>query len=604
LHDERRPLDLLDADGDAHTGVRAVFTWSYRALPGRAARVFRLLGVHPGREYEAYAVAAISGLPLDDARGALSTLADAHLIERIGDGRYAMHDLLRAYAIECTDDAEQGAAFSGLIGLYVDTTAAAMDLRYPAERHLRPERPSTSAGCETPVPHLDDADAAGRWLEAERGNLVAVCVGAPDGSGQVARLCAIIGRHLSDNGYPGDALAVHQRAFEVSAAAGDRRGVGNASMDLGFVYWHFGDNSTAAEHFERALEAFRDAQDQRGQARALNNLAIVDCRLGRYDEAVKRILRVFRITHALGDRIGEARALNNLGIVRMELGRYADAAENFDDALKIAESIGDRTGEALAHGNLGDIHFRAGAYRDAVVHYERTRELFHSTGQREGEARSMIDISNVQARLGRHNDAETLRRAALEIFRDIHDDDGTALALNGIAESHLTLLDHRMALEYAADALNHFRRLGSRRGEVMALVTLGTAMAVSGDLKAAVAHFEEARAGVNTSELGALTASVHNGLGGGLFLLGRGDEAFAHYDRVLRSPEAADDPYERSRAHEGIAEIRYAAGEFAAARRHRLCALAGYDELGVPEADVIRGRLGAEPSGMMGADPH
>jgi DNA-binding SARP family transcriptional activator len=42
-------LDALDA-GDLGSNVRAVFSWSTRQLTGEAARMFRLLGIHPGAD--------------------------------------------------------------------------------------------------------------------------------------------------------------------------------------------------------------------------------------------------------------------------------------------------------------------------------------------------------------------------------------------------------------------------------------------------------------------------------------------------------------------------------------------------------------------------
>src|SRR5580704_13279192 len=46
LRDARGRLDVLEAD--AATNVRAVFSWSYDQLSETAARMFRLLGLHPG----------------------------------------------------------------------------------------------------------------------------------------------------------------------------------------------------------------------------------------------------------------------------------------------------------------------------------------------------------------------------------------------------------------------------------------------------------------------------------------------------------------------------------------------------------------------------
>ena len=60
LADEQRRLDLLDAGGDARTAVRGVFSWSCHHLPADAARAFRLASLHPGPDFDAHALAAIS----------------------------------------------------------------------------------------------------------------------------------------------------------------------------------------------------------------------------------------------------------------------------------------------------------------------------------------------------------------------------------------------------------------------------------------------------------------------------------------------------------------------------------------------------------------
>ena len=50
LRDEEGRLQALDA-GEAATSVTAVFSWSYRQLSDPAARLFRLLGLHPGPDW-------------------------------------------------------------------------------------------------------------------------------------------------------------------------------------------------------------------------------------------------------------------------------------------------------------------------------------------------------------------------------------------------------------------------------------------------------------------------------------------------------------------------------------------------------------------------
>jgi DNA-binding SARP family transcriptional activator len=99
LSDTAGRLDVLDAEIPA-CGVRAAFSWSYQSLPAAAARMFRLLGLHPGPDISAAAAASLAGLPRSEARSALHELARTGLIaERVPD-RFALHDLLRIYARE------------------------------------------------------------------------------------------------------------------------------------------------------------------------------------------------------------------------------------------------------------------------------------------------------------------------------------------------------------------------------------------------------------------------------------------------------------------------------------------------------------------------
>ncbi|MFI5783691.1 ATP-binding protein [Nocardia sp. NPDC051570] len=91
----RDRLGELDAGQRA---VRAAFTTSYNNLPPDRQHLFRRLGLHPGVDLDAYAVAALNNIPLTAARHALDTLYTEHLIDESAPGRYRLHDLLREYA--------------------------------------------------------------------------------------------------------------------------------------------------------------------------------------------------------------------------------------------------------------------------------------------------------------------------------------------------------------------------------------------------------------------------------------------------------------------------------------------------------------------------
>ncbi|MEJ3742707.1 BTAD domain-containing putative transcriptional regulator [Actinomycetes bacterium KLBMP 9797] len=102
LADRQARLELLEAGDDPYAAVREVLSWSIQHVPPDAAHLFRLLGSHPGPDWDAYVAAALADTGLDHARRALELLTRANLLHRTGRFRFGMHDLLRAYAIHLT----------------------------------------------------------------------------------------------------------------------------------------------------------------------------------------------------------------------------------------------------------------------------------------------------------------------------------------------------------------------------------------------------------------------------------------------------------------------------------------------------------------------
>jgi hypothetical protein len=92
-------LDALTT-GDGATDIRAVFSWSYHAMSPPAARLFRLIGAHPGPDITPAAAASLAKVPLGEAHRALGELAGAHLLAQRGPSRFACPGLLRLYAAE------------------------------------------------------------------------------------------------------------------------------------------------------------------------------------------------------------------------------------------------------------------------------------------------------------------------------------------------------------------------------------------------------------------------------------------------------------------------------------------------------------------------
>ena len=491
LAERQRRLDLLDGGGDPRATVATVFSWSIQHLPAEVARTFRLLGLHPGADTDAYAAAALAGTDLAGARRALDALARAHLAEPTTAGRYGMHDLLRAYAasLSSTQDSDEAraAAAERLYGYYLATAMTAMDHLYPAEAHRRPRVPRPA----TPGPDLPGAEAARAWLDAERVTLVATVRGAPPGSTYPVLLSTTVFRYL-DGGHYTDAMAVHEVAYEAARQAGDLAGQANALRGIGAVHLKLGRYGPAAEHFEQAVTLFAKADNLAGQAVALTALGTVGQRQGTYAAAAEHHRQAMALFRQAGDGSGEGRALNNLAIIETLLGRHPEAARHHEQAATLARQSGDASGEAATLNNLGLVEQRLGRDEEAAEHHRQAVALFRQLGDRSGEASSLDNLGIAYTRLGRPRRAATYFERALTLFRENGDLEGQAWALNGLGEAAHADGHPELAVGHHGAALAITLDIGAVDQQARALAGLGQAHQALGDPELARGRYEEA----------------------------------------------------------------------------------------------------------------
>jgi DNA-binding SARP family transcriptional activator/tetratricopeptide (TPR) repeat protein len=493
LRDRRRRLNLLDAGGDPHAAVSTVFSWSMQHLPPAAARAFRLLGLHPGAEFDAYAAAALTDTDLTAARRALDDLARAHLIQPDGTDRYRMHDLLRAYAAEraavIDPDTDRHAAQTRLFDYYLAAAAAAMDLLFAAEIDRRPRiaRPAT------PIPDLTARDTARTWLDTELANLVAVAAHtATEGwPTHTTRLSTILFRYFGAGHFIA-ALAIHGHAHRAALGTGDLIGQAEAVANLGAMSIHLAQHQRAAEYLREALRLFREGGYPVGAARVHYNLGTVEQRHGHYRAAAEHYEQALALHRGAGDVRGEASALNGLGIVVEHLGDGATAAEYHERAVALFAQIGDATGEAAALTNLGSDEAGIGRHDLAAGHLERAVVLFQQIDNRAGEAAALDSLGTLYVRLDQPGRATEYYRRALAIFSDVGDRSGEVWARNGLGEAaHATGCDIEAVKQYTtAHALAV--DTGERDQQARAYLGLGRVHRARGDRARARDHFAQA----------------------------------------------------------------------------------------------------------------
>jgi len=438
LADQRRRLDLLDVEGDARASVRAVFSWSLQHLDSAAARAFRLLGMHPGPGFQAYAVAALAGITIERTRTVLATLARAHLVVPGGPDRYGMHDLLHAYAaeqaLENIAEPERRASLNRLFDHYLQTAARAMDTLCLAERSFVADGPPS----ESPIPPVADPALARAWLDEHRAILIEVASYTADHGwpGHATRLANSLFRYLEGSGYYPEIVAICGHALRAARRADDLAAEAEALNNICLVDLRQGNYQQAARRLEQALDLHRQTGDLTGQAKALGNLGIICFQRGGYQQAIDYQQPALALYRQVGNRAGECRTLSNLGLIRLRQEEYEEAVRYLLQALALARHICLPSAEAQVLSNLAVAYLRQGRAQQAMSNVQRSLTLFRGVGDPAGEANALNCLGEVFLALSEPGQARAQHADALDLARRIGDKDEQARAHDGLARTH------------------------------------------------------------------------------------------------------------------------------------------------------------------------
>ena len=416
LREARNRLDALDTGDDV--SVRAAFSWSYGELTGRAARLFRLLGLHPGPDISVPAAASLAGVPHDQVAPVLAELAGAHLVDEQLPGRFTCHDLLRSYAAELAREAEtesdRHAAVSRLLDHCLHTAHAAALLLHPAREPITLGPRSADAMPE----HLSSREDALAWFDVEHRVLLAAVTLASDLDlpVQAWQIAWTLANFLDRRGHWHDWRTAQQTALAAAWKAGDVLGQAHAHSLLGRAEVSFGRHDEAREHLSCALALFQYLDDRAACARAYLDLGWVADQQGRHSDATAPMRRALAMYRSIGHEVGEAHTLSNLGWHYAVRGDHQVAIACCREALMLHRAHGNVVVRAATLDTLGYIHHLLENYPQAIRYYQQAVSELVKLGARLRVARTLRRVADSHAASGNPGAAGDAWEQALTIL--------------------------------------------------------------------------------------------------------------------------------------------------------------------------------------------
>jgi tetratricopeptide (TPR) repeat protein len=415
-------------------GVRAAFAVSVRRLPRERARMFDMLGWHPGPSVSAVPMAVMADVPLRAARRLLHELADQHLLEADLDAgpesRYHLHDLLRLFARERATEAfpaaERSAAERRLARFY-RTCLVALD-RVNGLAQGEEESAATARYGVT----LSAPEESRRWFAAERENIAAF---APAATGADAvEMCLIAGGHTRRSGRYIQGRDLYQRAYQEATRIGDRLRAADAVRYLADIDRLTGRYQDARDGYQSARQMYKATGHGDRVAAALRGLADVANLLGDHAAAAANYAAAYDAYSEIGNQLGMANASHGMGNVARMRGDYPAAQQQYSSALATYLRLGNQLGEAHARLGLADTEFARGRGADADAHYRAALALYTTLGDPRGIADTVRGIAHLDRVSGDLAGARDGFERVRDIYLHIGDDLGRATALWGLGQ--------------------------------------------------------------------------------------------------------------------------------------------------------------------------
>jgi tetratricopeptide (TPR) repeat protein len=410
-------LEALDL-GEGERGARAVFSWSVRSLRDPAARLFRLLGLHPGPDIDTHAAAALTGLPMAVCKKLLRELVSASLLGEYLPGRFRFHDLLRLFARELAG--VDGAAQHRMLGFYLHTAWAGDRalVSYRIAMDLPPLDPDV-----VPLTFVSPA-GANEWFTAEHTVLMGLVDHAVSAGfdAHAWQLALAMRSYLDKQGHWRDRVSVYRTAIGPVNRIGDPFAQARVHRGLGRALYRLSEMGEAESMLRLAWGFAIKAGDPEQQAHCQEALSTFCARRGRHDLALAHAEMCMALHPVHDDKdpwLAASYVMKGRCLVALNLFDEARAATS--KALELYRDLEprDESGEAEAHNSASHILAHQGEFALSLESALTALALHRQLGNQPGTVEALSHIGDACRQLGRHDDASHARDEAMMILADL-----------------------------------------------------------------------------------------------------------------------------------------------------------------------------------------
>ncbi|KMO81975.1 tetratricopeptide repeat protein [Mycolicibacterium obuense] len=414
LRAEEHRLDALHYD--ERLSVRAALALSYKRLPERLQRLFRLLSQVPGGDVGFDAARWLIDADAGTIRPQLMALVRAHLAQQHVANRWSMHDLVRIFASEMAshDPEDADRALKNVVHKYGVAVVMAFEWL-------------TAVASETTRQVFTTPAKAAAWFEAERATAISIVSAIADRDGYETFLLEFgvpLGDLLNSQAHwRDDFYEVAAITASVAARVPPQLVAASALSNLGTALRMQRRYAEAQELFEQAVAMYEHLGDLDRASGARSNIGNLFQQQGRLDDAIAIYRKDLRQCPPETHPYPAAGTLSNLGGVLVKARRPGEGVTQLLHALRLQRTLGGLPGLALTLRNLGAAYIALSettrdtrAARKAVEALTEARQISISMLDAQGHAEATNNLAVALCSLREFDNGIALFDEALAYF--------------------------------------------------------------------------------------------------------------------------------------------------------------------------------------------
>jgi len=193
--------------------------------------------------------------------------------------------------------------------------------------------------------------------------------------------------------------------------------VGWCHHHLGVIDDIQGRYAAALDHLHQACAAWQTIGNAQALSNSLNSIGLVCYHQGDFAAAQRAMAQALTLCEQIDDRHRRSSLINNLSMIATEQGDYLSAHHYLQMGLTLVRISGDLSVQGNIHTNLGRNYYLLGQLAAAEENLEQGMRILASIGNRALLATAMLYLAETTRRQGNAARTETLYGQALNIAR-------------------------------------------------------------------------------------------------------------------------------------------------------------------------------------------